>query len=192
MVYGIVPLSSLSPPRTRQVILRARELVWGISFVGVYTTTFPSGSYLEQGLKSFYADTRSVLQDIYYNLYNLFSGDVHANHLTVSYVRFRNPIGVNFYLSGCNAQNFLAAVAGHCRQFSFYQLENLCNWYHEVPAVSAVCSSDLAEFQEELNLAIDKLCDREKVAAEELSTKEKAHNLSQEEINLADWLRRQS
>ena len=141
MVYGIVPLSSLSPPRTRKVILRARELVWGIFFVGVYTTTFPSGSYLEQGLKSFDADTRSALQDIY----NLFSGDVHANHLTVSYVRLRNPIGVNFYLSGCNSPNFLAAVAGHCCQFSFHQLENLCNWCHEMPAVSAFCPSDLAE-----------------------------------------------
>ncbi len=83
-------------------------------------------------------------------------------------------------------------MAGHCCQFSFHQLENLCSWYHEVPAVSAVCPSDLDELQEELNLAIEKLCDRTKVAEEKLATKEKAHNLSQEEIDLADWFRRQS
>ena len=39
-----------SPPETRRVILRARELVRGIFFVEDNTTTFPSGSYLEQVL----------------------------------------------------------------------------------------------------------------------------------------------
>ncbi len=141
-----------------------------------------------QALKSFDEETRLSLQDIY----NLFSSDVHANHLTVSYVRFRNPIGINFYLSGCNSPNFLAAIASHCCQFSFSQLENLCNWYHEVPAVLAVCPSDFAKFQEDLNFAIHTLRDRAEIAEEQLSTSEKALNLSQEEIKLAEWLWQQS
>ncbi len=40
-----------SPPETRGVILRTGKLVRGIFFVEDYTTSFPGGGYLEQGLK---------------------------------------------------------------------------------------------------------------------------------------------
>ena len=40
-----------SPPETRKVILRTGKLVRGIFFVEDYTTSFPGGGYLEQGLK---------------------------------------------------------------------------------------------------------------------------------------------
>ena len=113
-------------------------------------------------------------------LFDLFSGEAHANHWAFLYVKFRLPFGVNFYLSGCFNPVILASLLEACCTTSLSHLEHIRRWHGDTPGFQDVCSleafSSLGQEMERVMVLL------ETEAANVIQTTERADNLSQEEI----------
>ena len=139
-------------------------------------------------VKSFNDTEQTALK----SLFDLFSGEAHTNHLTVSYVRFRSPAGHNFYLSGCFTPNIMVGIHRACFELLLDHLDRMCGWYHAVPGVSETCTPELLEgLQHELSEVIEQLKIRAEQAQEEVNVAEHADDLSQDELRFMESIRDQ-
>jgi len=125
-------------------------------------------------------------------MFDLFSSELHTNHLTVTNVRFREPIGHNLYLSGCYLPNITVGIHTTCVLLALNHLERLGAWYEAVPGVQGICSQAIVEkLRDELATTTEQLKTSAEQSQQAIDDAEWADNLSQQEIGIAESIRNQ-
>lgn len=136
-------------------------------------------------LNSFEEGEREALKGIHDTL----SNEVHANHLAVTYVRSRVPVGINYYQNGCYLPGIASTLLGSLLAVSLQHLDWMRYSYYEIIDLTDICSGEiLLNLRRERTILDERLRRFVKRADRSIAAREKAGNLSNEELELMEDL----